>query len=61
MAAQEPQPITVLLQQWRSGDPSALAAKFLAKGSLHQALSFYKEISNRRPFSNQSRKLEQKT
>lgn len=52
MAAQEPQPITVLLQQWRSGDPTALAAitpivydelrrlaaKFLAKESNAQTL-----------------------
>jgi hypothetical protein len=37
MAAQEPQPFTVLLHQWHSGDPSALAAKFLAEGSGHGA------------------------
>ncbi len=37
MAAQEPQPITVLLQQWHADDPSALASKFLTKGSGHGA------------------------
>jgi hypothetical protein len=61
MAAQEPQPITVLLRQWLSGDPSALAAitpivydelhfpaaKFLAKGSLQRLSTLSTEAGRR--------------